>query len=205
MTAAISSVEATRPTGMSAASLASFSGVVPTRMLVSTAPGVTALTVTPVLATSRARALVNPRMAALADEYGTLPKTPPPRCADTDDMLTMRPQPASIMAGGKAFVTKNVPGALTAMTVFQMSSVVSRNGTGEVMPAMLASAPTGGRLPDAISAATAACASATECSDVTSTAWPNAGTANWLPMSAATLADFSPSRSRMTTAQPSRA
>ena len=74
MTAAISSVEATRPIGMSAASLASFSGVVPTRMLVSTAPGVTALTVTPVSAISRARALVKPRIAAFADEYGTLPK-----------------------------------------------------------------------------------------------------------------------------------
>ena len=45
--------------------------------------------------------------------------------------------------------------ALTAMTLFHSSSVVSRNGTGEVMPAMLASAPTGGRLPEATSAATA--------------------------------------------------
>src|SRR5690349_6030604 len=90
MTAAISSVVAVRPSGMSRASLASCSSVEPTRMLVSTAPGVTALTVTPVSAISRASALVKPRMAALADEYGTLPNTPPPRCADTEDMLTMR-------------------------------------------------------------------------------------------------------------------
>ena len=41
------------------------------------------------------------------------------------------------------------------MTLFHSSRVVSRNGTGEVMPAMLASAPTGGRLPEATSAATA--------------------------------------------------
>src|SRR6201999_418096 len=151
------------------------------------------------------RALVNPRIAALADEYGTLPNTPPPRCAETDDMLTMQTQPLSIMSGRKALVTRYVPVALTAMTLFHRSSVVSRNGMGEVMPAMFASAPTGGRAPEFTSAATALCAAATDSSDVTSTAWPNAGTANWLPISAATFADFSPSRSRITTAQPSRA
>ncbi len=32
------------------------------------------------------------------------------------------------------------------MTLFQRSRVVSRNGTGEVMPAMLARAPTGGKV-----------------------------------------------------------
>ena len=64
MTAAISSVVAVRPRGMSRASAASCSGVLPTRMLVSTAPGVTALTVTPLSASSRASALVSPRIAA---------------------------------------------------------------------------------------------------------------------------------------------
>ena len=61
MTAATSSVVAVRPTGMPAARAASDSSVAPTRMLVSTAPGVTALTVTPVSAISRASDLVKPR------------------------------------------------------------------------------------------------------------------------------------------------
>ncbi|MCY1380458.1 hypothetical protein D9M69_682830 [compost metagenome] len=68
MTAAISSVVALRPSGMPALMAASCSSVLPTRMLVSTAPGVMALTVTPVAPISRASALVKPRMAALAAE-----------------------------------------------------------------------------------------------------------------------------------------
>ena len=76
MTAATSSVVATRPIGMSLASLASCSSVEPTRMLVSTAPGVTALTVTPLSATSRARALVNPRIGGLGRRVGHLAENP---------------------------------------------------------------------------------------------------------------------------------
>ena len=70
----------------------SISGVVPcTRMSVSTAPGVNAFTVMPVGPSSRASALVKPSTAALAEEYGVLPNTPPPCCADTDDMFNTRP------------------------------------------------------------------------------------------------------------------
>ena len=43
------------------------------------------------------------------------------------------------------------PVASTAITVVHSSRVASRNGTGEVMPAMSASAPTGGRWPAATS------------------------------------------------------
>src|SRR6185312_7414618 len=40
---------------------------------------------------SRASALVKPSTAALAEEYGVLPNTPPPCCADTEDMFSTRP------------------------------------------------------------------------------------------------------------------
>ena len=141
-------------------------------------------------------------MAAFADEYGTFPKTPPPRCAETEDMLTMRPKPCSIMSGRNALVTRYVPVALTAMTLFHRSSVVSRNGTGDVMPAMLASAPTGGNAPSATCAAIACCAAATDASSATLTGPPYVGTPYSAAMSAATRAARSPSRSRMAIAQP---
>ena len=60
-------------------------------MSVSTAPAAIALTVIPVGPSSRASERVKPMTAAFADEYGVLPKTPPPCCADTEDMFTMRP------------------------------------------------------------------------------------------------------------------
>ncbi len=41
-----------------------------------------------------------------ADEYGVLPNTPPPCCADTDDMFNTRPYPPSIISGRNAFVTR---------------------------------------------------------------------------------------------------
>jgi len=68
MTEETSSVVAVRPMGMSRAMAASVSGVEPTRMFVSTAPGVTALTVTSLSPSSRARALVKSKTAALAAE-----------------------------------------------------------------------------------------------------------------------------------------
>ncbi|GEM_PF-7002435 len=68
MTEETSSVVAVRPMGMSRAMAASVSGVEPTRMFVSTAPGVTALTVTPLSPSSWAKALLKPRIAALAGE-----------------------------------------------------------------------------------------------------------------------------------------
>ena len=68
MAEATSRVVAVRPTGTSRRIAASCSSVLPTRMSVSTAPGATALTVTPLSPSSRARALVKPRIAALAEE-----------------------------------------------------------------------------------------------------------------------------------------
>ena len=89
-----------RRSGTAAARRASFSSsVAPARMSVSTTPGLTALTVMPYSAISRASERVRPRMPALAAEYGVLEKTPPPCWADTDDMLTMRPYPCSIICG----------------------------------------------------------------------------------------------------------
>ena len=42
-------------------------------------------------ASSRAIDRVNPRTAAFAAEYGVFENTPPPCCAETEDIVTTRP------------------------------------------------------------------------------------------------------------------
>src|SRR5690606_39443236 len=64
---------------------------------------------------------------------------------------------------------------ISFMILFQISKVVSRKSTGEVIPAMFTTAPVGGSSPAATRAATAAWAAATEDSSATSIWWPNAG------------------------------
>ena len=71
----------------------------PPVMSVPMSPGATELTVTPCGPSSRASARANPSCAALAAEYATPPKTPPPRSAETDDRNTIRPKPRSAMPG----------------------------------------------------------------------------------------------------------
>src|ERR671936_379341 len=61
-------------------------------MFVSARPGAIALTVTPIAAHSRARPIVSATTPALETPYNMLPITPPPRIADTEAILTMRPQ-----------------------------------------------------------------------------------------------------------------
>ena len=50
-----------------------------------------ALTVMSYSPSSRAVARVRPITPAFATEYGVLEKVPPPRCAETEEMFTMRP------------------------------------------------------------------------------------------------------------------
>ena len=106
MTAAISSVLATRPTGMSAASLASFSGVVCHSNV-----GVDCTGANGVDCYSGGGDLARERFGEAEDRslgrrIRHLAEPPPPRSANTDDMLTMRPQPCSIISGRNALVTR---------------------------------------------------------------------------------------------------
>src|SRR5699024_4058986 len=90
--AAMSSEVACRPRGIEADSAASRSAsVAPAWMSVSAAPGETELQVMPYGASSRAIDRVNPRTAAFAAEYGVFENTPPPCCAETEDIVTTRP------------------------------------------------------------------------------------------------------------------
>ncbi len=66
---------------------------VPPMMSVSIGPGAIAFTVIPRWPSSRAMPRVSPMTPAFATEYGVLLNVPPPRWAETDDRLTMRPYP----------------------------------------------------------------------------------------------------------------
>jgi hypothetical protein len=54
-----------------------------------------------------------------------------------DEMLTIRPQPASSMSGSTAWVTWKTPFRLTSTTLFHSSDVMLVNLRNEVMPAAL--------------------------------------------------------------------
>src|SRR5690625_2799931 len=183
----------------SAASLEA--SVAPERMSVSAARGVTEVQVIPSGASSRASDRVKPRTAALAAEYGVFEKTPPPCWAETEDMVTTRPYLFSIMSGTKARTVRKVPVELTANTCSHSSGVTLRNGTGEATPAIVATAPTGGRG----DAWTAACNASTDSTEVTSTCCARTGASKSSVISAAVVAAASLSRSAPTTAQPSAA
>jgi hypothetical protein len=60
-------------------------------MSVSIGPGAIALTVMSYGPSSRASDRVSPISPALATEYGVLLNVPPPRCADTEARLMIRP------------------------------------------------------------------------------------------------------------------
>src|SRR4029079_18830174 len=95
----------------------------------------------------------------------------PPRCAEMEETLTIRPVPAAIMAGNTRWGTQNVPRMLTVNTRSHSAGVTSRNSVGELTPAMLASPMIGGRADS--SCAMAAC---TEFSSETSAPTPNVDT-----------------------------
>src|SRR5207247_2160973 len=101
---------------------------------VSTYPGQTALTVTPVPATSAATERVRPTTACFDALYAVM-YLPPPSPA-TDAMFTTRPQPRASIPGRKAWVHRNGPVAFTVRSRFQSSSVVFCTGAEWLMPAL---------------------------------------------------------------------
>src|ERR1700722_8609327 len=66
-----------------------------------------------------------------------------PLWALDDEILMIRPQPAASMSGSTACATMNMLFKLTVIMRSQASSVISRNGTNPVMPALLTSMVTG--------------------------------------------------------------
>src|SRR5688572_24000512 len=112
----------------------------------------------------------------------------------------MRPKPRSAMPGARRRVTLNAPRTLTAKMRSHSSPVTSRNGVGEVMPALLTRAPTGGSAPSSTVSALS-----TEASSVTSHAMPTACTPLRSATSVAASLALASSRSRIATFQPAAA
>ncbi len=56
-----------------------------------------------------------------------------------DEMLMIRPVPRSSMCGSTAWLMKNAPDRLTAITLYQSSSVIFVTLLSLVMPALLTS------------------------------------------------------------------
>src|ERR1043166_5088996 len=81
---------------------------------VSMKPGGTALTVMPAGPYSSASDFVRPLTADLAATYGDMYGCP--EWVLEEEMLTMRPQPASIMSGSTAWMQWNTPFRLTSIT-----------------------------------------------------------------------------------------
>src|SRR6476469_7012772 len=173
---------------------------VPPMISVSIGPGATEFTVMLCGPISRANARVNPMTAALDALYGTFENVPPPRCAEIDETLTIRPAPAAIIAGSTRWVTRKVPRMLTLNTRSHSAGVTSRNSVGELTPAMLASPMIGGR-------ADSNCATAafTEFSSETSAPTPRVDTEYLSATSSAVSLAAASSMSRIATDHPSAA
>src|SRR6187397_1726617 len=117
-----------------------------------------------------------------------------PDCALDEEMLTIRPQPASTMSGSTAWTQWNTPLRLTSMTCRQSSNVRSVNRLNRSMPAAftrMVTAPSWSRM--------AAIAESTATRSVTSAVCANLSSdarrsmvATWYPSE----------RSRLTTAWP---
>ena len=68
-----------------------------------------------------------------------------PDWADDDEMVTMRPHPASIMSGAAACRQWKVPVRLTAIIRSHASAVMSRNSVKPSIPALVTMISTGPR------------------------------------------------------------
>src|SRR5947207_2209159 len=101
---------------------------------VSTYPGQTALTVTPVPATSAATERVRPTSACFDALYAVM-YLPPPSPA-TDAMFTTRPQPRASIPGRNAWMHRNGPVAFTVSVRCQSSSVVFCTDAEWLIPAL---------------------------------------------------------------------
>ena len=108
---------------------------------VSMNPGGTALTVMPLGPYSSARVFVSPLTADFAATYGDMYGAP--ECVLEDEMLTMRPQPASSMSGSTAWMQWKTPLRLTSMTRCHRSNETSWNFLKLSRPAALTRIDTG--------------------------------------------------------------
>src|SRR6185436_3243940 len=104
-------------------------------------PGGTALTVMPAGPYSNASDLVRPLTADLAATYGDMYGCP--ECVLEDEMLTMRPHPASIMSGSTACMQWKTPLRLTSITRCQSANSISVKRLNRSSPAALTSTVTG--------------------------------------------------------------
>ena len=91
-----------------------------------------------------------------------------PPWALEDEMLTMRPQPASIMSGTTAWQQWNVPVRLTSRIRFHFSAVIDRNGPKPVDAGVVDQDRSAGR----VAPRTSATAASSPARSVTSTARP---------------------------------
>lgn len=60
-----------------------------------------------------------------------------PVCALDDEMVRMRPKPASIMSGIASWMQWNVPVRFTSIIFCQSSTLISVNGWNMSMPALV--------------------------------------------------------------------
>src|SRR6478736_689964 len=119
-------------------------------------PGGTAFTVIPLGPYSSASDLVRPLTADLAATYGDMYGWP--ECVLDEEMLTMRPQPASIMSGSTAWTQWKTPLRLTSMTRCQSSNEISLNRLNFSSPAAFTRTVTGPSLAWTASRAASTCA-----------------------------------------------
>src|SRR5436190_758773 len=113
------------------------------RSWVSAGPGQTTFTVMPWRATSRASAFEKPMSAALQPEYTASPVLPTRPASE--EMLTIRPRPRSIMPSSTACVALSAPLKLTAIRRSQSAGSLSTKSASRSQPALLTSTSTGPR------------------------------------------------------------
>src|SRR6266705_292471 len=167
------------------------------RSWVSAGPGQTTFTVMPWRATSRASAFEKPMSAALQPEYTASPVLPTRPASE--EMLTIRPRPRSIMPSSTACVALSAPLKLTAIRRSQSAGSLSTKSASRSQPALLTSTSTGPR-----ASPTARTAPASADRSLTSAAAPSARPPA-MTISFATARALPPSRSAMPTAIPARA
>ncbi len=140
---------------------------------------------------------VSPMTPALATEYGVLLNVPPPRWAETDDRLTMRPYPCWTIDCAARRLAKCTPSRLMLRTRCHSPSGRSRYSCAEETPARFTSAAIGGSAASMVSNA-----ARTAPSSATFAPAPTAWTPCCSRSSAATCSLAAWSRSMMPTFQP---
>src|SRR3954471_10901026 len=156
---------------------------------VSTYPGQTALTVTPVRATSEAAVRTSPRTPCLLAVYAAIRADP--TLPATDAITTTRPKPASVIAGSARRRHRNGAVRLRSSIRCQSSSVVRTNGADIDAPALTTRTSTG---PHSSSTRTNAASGAAGSSRSAGTTSASAGSVSATARSASASRDTSATR-----------